>query len=634
MKKFIFIFVVFAITNLFADSIQLIKETAKPITKKYIGYFANKEEALDENLIVFVSYGEEYRPSGLDIIKYSFKIGDQTFPAYKSKISFSANVKDGIVNYGSNESLKFLYKVKPNMAYNLYFYENGSLKLIKEYKSSDIKSGKLNLHSALNLYENGSANAVVDKPTFVIIPANLAANIDSASKPKELDLKYVAVDGIPFDAQTENQFGPNSHSSMYGTPPGIVTVKNANGGLSIAWKESTKNILHLMELNSSLSLVNELKIKMKFPKFGGFAKDEDGNYFVLFAKDNKDGDFSSNVQLIKFNSRGQESGTYSLSIDRKNYDVMTPISAATCRVVYANGLVAVHMGKTQHKNKGDGLNHQSGILFVVDSKTMKFKKEHSTTWTASHSFDQRLIHDGETFVNLDLGDNFPRGFSIAKNLRAKVIFTYKTQHYPNQNRSNDNNTYSELGGLAVSDSGYVVLGSSEKSFDNKKTGTYLNESRNLFMLLVDKDFSSKATIKVDGKDQGNMVSPEVVISQGEPSKKIFYHDFGGGKNHQQRTGVIWLTNYTDKQNENVARPKLVKLSNDKFMAIYEKWKENSYDSTYYLMFNSQGAILKEPTKLGPFRLSRGDDVIEWNGKAVWITGQKSQKNLKIHVLEP
>ena len=79
---------------------------------------------------------------------------------------------------------------------------------------------------------------------------------------------------------------------------------------------------------------------------------------------------------------------------------------------------------------------------------------------------------------------------------------------------------------------------------------------------------------------------------------------------------------------------MVKLAEDKYLALWEKWTEDKYESTYYIIFNSEGKIIKNATMLGQFRINKGDDVIEWNGKALWVIGQRDFKTLKIHILSP
>lgn len=302
---------------------------------------------------------------------------------------------------------------------------------------------------------------------------------------------------------------------------------------------------------------------------------------------------------------------------------MKPIEAGTSRVVYGNGKVAVHLGKIQHKNKPDGLNHQSGILFIVNSDTMEFLKDESQTWTASHSFDQRMIFDGTDFVNLDLADAFPRGIQITKKKTGRLIFTYKAGKMYQK-------TFTELGNLISLPDGYLVLASSEKDFNPSNAEIYLNDSRNLFLLKVAKDFNE---VKVDQKTP-YVISKDVVISNGENSSEISFVDYSGKKFPQKRIGINWLTNFQKKESENALRPKLVQLEENKFLALFEKWTANSYLTTEYIEFNSDGKILHEAIDLGSARLNRKDDPVLINGNVVWVSGKKDRRELKVFVLRP
>ncbi|PKL29748.1 MAG: hypothetical protein CVV45_21050, partial [Spirochaetae bacterium HGW-Spirochaetae-10] len=378
------------------------------------------------------------------------------------------------------------------------------------------------------------------------------------------------------------------------------------------------------------------------PQFAGMTRDPEGNYYLLFTRQNKDGDFSPNVKLVRYSKDGVETGNFDLPIGRDGgFDVMR--QGYTARVLWADGRIAVHMGKTQHKNRGDGLNHQSAIFFVVDALQMTLLEKESMKATASHSFDQRMIFDGSHFVNLDLADNYPRGFHLTKNKKGKVIFTFKTKHsnvaatrggkrIPAGKWSNDNRTYSELGSLAPAPGGYLVLGASEKSLDNDTAESYLNESRNLFVVLADKDFGEKPVIDYKGKRQVNMVSPEVVISPGAASKIINFYTFGGDIQYQQRRGVVWLTDYSDSKKENAVKPRLVKSGEDRYTVIWEKWTDKDYVMTYGMEINSQGKVLSGPEELGALRINRGDDPVIFRDEMVWVTGNKAKKTLRIHRL--
>ncbi|WP_127532471.1 copper amine oxidase N-terminal domain-containing protein [Paenibacillus kobensis] len=449
--------------------------------------------------------------------------------------------------------------------------------------------------------------------------------------------------GTPYDASAADQIAPSSWSNNYGSAPEIITYVNPDQRITVAWDDEKE--VHISELTDSYSVAASLSFAKPYEMFGGMVKDDQGNYYVLYAKPNKDEDMSSNVKLVKFDKSGSQTGVYDLPTDNKTgFDVMTPISHAGSRLAYGNHQVAVHMGKTQHKNTSDGLNHQSGILFVVNTDAMTLDEEASMHWTASHSFDQRLIYDGHDFVLLDLADNYPRGFYLTKQQSGQVVFTFKTEHDNDPVNpagknlgaykwSNDNKTYSELGGLVQTDSGYIVLGSSEKTFDNNKTSDYLNESRNLFIVHVVQNFNEQSTEEYDGDSQWNIVSKHVVDSVGQDSPLNHFYDFNGGINYQKQVGVVWLTDFTDKNKENAVRPKLVKLESGKYAVVWEKWTADQYVSTQYMLIDDKGTIMKPVTDIGPLRLNRGDDITAVGNKLVRVTGDSMNNQLRVNVID-
>ena len=132
----------------------------------------------------------------------------------------------------------------------------------------------------------------------------------------------------------------------------------------------------------------------------------------------------------------------------------------------------------------------------------------------------------------------------------------------------------------------------------------------------------------------NVVSPQVVVSKGETTGVTGFHDFGGKWNAQQNRGVVWLTSFKDKENENVVRPKLARISENVFVALWELWGSKNYLTTQCLVFDSEGKILRDVTDLGPVRLSRGDDVVVLNGKVFWVTGSRHRQALRIHIFAP
>ncbi|HNI91255.1 MAG TPA: hypothetical protein PKX55_24110, partial [Leptospiraceae bacterium] len=558
----------YLVKNTAPSSSLMIEVSGPKILKEYIGYKDITEDITSE-ISVQVKYDDTYRAKSIEVQRYTITgFSQKEYSAFRIMAHFGENLKENINNY--DEFLKVLYKPAVNGDYSLYVIDDHKFKLMKSFKSKDLVGGKFHLDSALRFTKEGGAGVTVDKGIIALIPDSEILSIEKHSTPENLPIYTISVTGEPFDSWFEEQnISPDSHFEMTGTPPHIVNYTDGKK-LTVAWMESNGTKVHIQEFNESFEPLDEIVYNTNFPIFGGFTKDEKGNYFLVVAKNNLDGIFSPNIKLVKLDGRGKEVKSFSPLINREDFDVMKPIDAGTSRVVYGNGKVAVHLGKTQHKNKRDGLNHQSGILFVVNSETMEFLSGESQTWTASHSFDQRMIFDGKDFVNLDLADAFPRGIQITKKKTGRLIFTYKAGKMYQK-------TFTELGGLVSVSDGYLVLGASEKDFNPSNAEIYLNDSRNLFLLKVAKNFNE---VKVDSKSQ-YLISKDIVISDGENSPEISFVDYAGNKYPQKRVGVQWLTNFKKKESENVLRPKLIQLEEDRFLAVYEKWSANSYIRTEY-----------------------------------------------------
>lgn len=412
-----------------------------------------------------------------------------------------------------------------------------------------------------------------------------------------------------------------SPKGAYGTPPDAVQYVEPNETLTVCIN-NTSNV-NIFRLDKNYKVTRKLTIKKVFPLFCGFTGDGNGNYYILFGKANKEADKSKNLALRRYDYNGKLTG--SCDTGGSEYDVMVPLTSSTSRLTYVGGKIGIHMGRLYYKSS-DGLNHQGGVFIVVDTSVMK-TTDASIYQTAGHSFDQRTLFYNEDFLTLDLADNYPRGFSLQKDKISKVIFTYKT-YMPNEKSpyrnlpagkwSNDNNTYSDLGGVAADPRGYVVLGASEKTLDFKNSK---KDTRNLFMLLVDKDFH-----KIARDGETNEVSKKVVISKGEDSPRFSFYTFDGDLEKQKRTGVVWLTNYTDAAKNCVTAPKLVPMGYGNYAALWEDHGQK-YNSTYYLVFNSNGQIIKKVTSIGKTRLSPGDDAVYINGHVVWISSTDKGKRL-------
>jgi len=305
-------------------------------------------------------------------------------------------------------------------------------------------------------------------------------------------------------------------------------------------------------------------------------------------------------------------------------------------LAYANGKLGLMLGRTMHQSS-DGLNHQGGIAVVFDAATLALVRNHGQT--SGHSFENTLSVEGNAFVGIDLGDNYPRGVHLHrftdKRIDSSVVFAFKTEHgttavapdgrahpgYPQISTdkttyyqwSNDNATYSELGGVVADPGGYTVVFANEatggRALDNSRVGKSLNDPRNIGLVRVRHDFETS--------HHGSEVPDTLVLSKGASETGGFYA-FGGTWSKQRNTGVVWLTNYADIS-KNATRVKAVGVDG-KVLILWEQWSADRYASTFGMLVDPAGAVITPAIDLGAsVRLGRRDDVLV-DGKTIYLVG--------------
>jgi hypothetical protein len=284
------------------------------------------------------------------------------------------------------------------------------------------------------------------------------------------------------------------------------------------------------------------------------------------------------------------------------------------------GLVGLILPRTMHMS-GDGLRHQAAVAatFAPDLSGVK-RLGH----TSSHSFGNVLTANARgELIGIDLGDNYPRGVHLHKiraaGMASRVVFTYKTAHgrsarggspvYREISRdgrtfykwSNDNATYTELGGVVEGRASYTVIFATDRSpagkvLDNSRIGIR-DDPRDLAMLRVSTHFE-----KAPG---GDAVSDSVMagLPPGSTSETGGFYDFGGTWRNQRITGVIWLTNH--KSGEAAHAPQPAKRRDGSVLIVWEKTGGDGGPSLVAMAVHETGKVVMEPVRLGlDLRLNR------------------------------
>jgi len=298
----------------------------------------------------------------------------------------------------------------------------------------------------------------------------------------------------------------------------------------------------------------------------------------------------------------------------------------------AGNEIALHISRTMTVG-GDGLNHQGAICVLFDANTLNILNNHGQT--SGHSWgDSVQVLENNEFLGVDLGDNYPRGINLWKfnsqHIETKLVYAFKTCHgnkasspagksYPEYTKistgknkfykwSNDNRTYTELAAPGIhefSDSFAVYFVGECPALDNSNTKGYLNASRNIGFLKINKNL-------------------EKMVSFG-PKEQGGFFDFGGGWNEQKNEGIQWITTQTNK-NVNVSRLKSARVAKNKNVLLFEIWTASSFCYSAFIICDDDGNLTVPLTRLEyPFRLHKSDDIFVVNGKVVFFTGLPEKK---------
>ena len=441
-----------------------------------------------------------------------------------------------------------------------------------------------------------------------------------------LETKRVSELGSLFSNQ-EDSVGPRTWQARYGKAPEIVPVADGDGLAVLLQDQSSGAAAHVVHLAPSevgyaVDAVYEVE---SLGRIMGLALDEDGNYFVATGvdeDDDVDATYPPNdiprpdiVRLVKFDRSGCVLRETDVDMARREADpeaeiIVNPMVAGSSRLAYGAGhLLLVHSHNTEPDENIGGTRHQKAIATHFDAETGAVTRA-STMWV-SHSFDQRALFDGTGFVELHLGDAYPRTLTVGRYPASGRGVTRDLFHI--KGPEGDNNTFTRLGGIAQVDDpefGYLVLFSTERSAgfegDEEIRGT-----RDLALVRVRSDLE-----EVEGSviDRGPQTTEFAVVSSAK----------------EQTNHVRWLTDLGE--NRHVERPRIVAAGGGA-IALWEEWSMSGmmsrFEGVYALSLGADGEVADGPEQLpGAQHISRGDDAISVGGRALYVSG--SAEGLVLH----
>lgn len=506
--------------------------------------------------------------------------------------------------------------VPPRTSHELMECANGYLESIGSFDAKQAKSASAYFLTHLVL-EKSSDSAV-----FVIVP--------EAFLPKE-DRKPV----VSVAAQTDR--GPVTFRRDP-RPEGFPRFQSND----YFWKEAGRTVFyeHAAQAMRTVFVSNEGELtvehrsyegsarRFKMPVFHGFVssviRSSRGDYYYFT--------FSKEVEplasIVRTDSEGALLARVNLDTSEQQFDLLSLGGSTSSLAVNERSLFLI-------SSRGMHSRHQGAFAAVFDASTLALRKYFGQT--ASHSFANRALNDRGVFASLDLADNFPRGIRITKYSEsdkvARTIFTYKTKHNTGTKAglddgkprtpgqwSNDNNTYSQLGGFLSTPNGYLVAFAAEQSTDNAKARTSNNESRNVGVALVRKDFQNIPQTET-------IIPPKLLYTQGPVSPMFGFYDYVGRYERQQNRDIAWLTQYANLEKETARSVRAVELGESQYLVLWEEWETKGFKEVKAIVIDEFGNIQSQVMSLGSKIRISNDSWPQWLGSyLVWSYETKDSIN--------
>ncbi len=560
---------------------------------------------------------------------------------------------------GSHHAIYYQFPTQED--YTVYTFDGQSIKKVIEVNAAQIDPKQYTKLATLTISENKRPLIYVFTPSrqpltaYTELTPGVSAAQLSQTELGTLDQYRFTIQGIPFDTTRDYTAGPAAWENIYSHTRQFFSVQLASQ-IGVIWQDQVQQTIQLTKLSADLQAQQTVTLPNSRHELLAAATSDNAAtlYYLTIQGGGKDQNTDRSATLYKVDAQGKlllqtpldTAPTPPIGSARDALDISL-FEGNVAAMRYVNGLLGVMLGRRLHRRE-DGLQHQSGVALVYNAATLKLQKNFGQT--SGHSFENVLTtNQAGQFVGIDLGDNYPRGVNLHKfdgaQIQSKVVYTFKTEHgkttrspagitYPPYQEissngityykwSNDNQTYTELGGVLESAQGYTVVFAGEtgpggKALLNNRVGTQLNDPRNIGLVQVKPDFEKQA----------NFVLTQGITETGG------YYTFGGKWSPQMNSGIIWLTNYQNKEQENSSRLKSAQLPDGNILLLWEKWTAASYVNTYGMKVTPRGVKLTEPLELGPeVRLDRRDDPLVSGNKVYLVAGDKVEQQLVVIVLQ-
>lgn len=376
----------------------------------------------------------------------------------------------------------------------------------------------------------------------------------------------------------------HNYTSRWASTVNDYIVANADQTLSIL---TIGDALYIDTYDIDLKNITQKKVTLELPLWGGFYSGENYNYIVYGASNNEENNNKEIIRIVKYDKAFNRLD--SASITGGEAFTTVPFDAGSLRMAEYGDTLVVHTSRERYTTE-DGLNHQSQLTILLDTKTMKvtndlgrFQANH-----VSHSFNQYVLAEGNKHVLVDHGDAYPRSVVLQKGDGKNYT---EIDLFDIPGKVGANCTGVSVGGLESTKDHYVVA---INSIDHSLASEY----------------TSFNIVGID-KEQRDVILCTVP------------------KTHLTDSQVrqIELSDYSSS-NKTSSTPHLVKLSEDHLLVLWQEYDmTNPQDSVVrYVCVDNKGEKCTEVKTMNGATLSSCQPII--NGDSItWFVDYSGKRLL-------
>ena len=369
------------------------------------------------------------------------------------------------------------------------------------------------------------------------------------------------------------------YSSYYGSTTKSYLAQTADGGYQRAEYINDKIVVETYD--SKLNLVSSENVAAELPIFGGIYIGENYNYAVFGQMNKEESDECEVFRFVKYDKNWNRLAQCSV----KGANTYIPFDAGGLSMTETDGKLYIHTCHEMYQSD-DGYHHQANCSFVVNEEDMTLVDSYTGVMNlgegyVSHSFMQLIRTDGEYIYRVDLGDAYPRGiaFTMTKTGDKLQDPSLYGSLFTIDGNTGYNYTGYSLTGLELSEEYYLVAGLGVEKLNDDQKNIFISSSR-----------------------------------KAEPSGN--------------RT---WITNYVNGADVDVTTPKLVKITKNQFLLMWEEKASGKQNYTTKMMLMNADGSRTSKVYSAPLALSECQPICDTDGNVVWyVTDNGKPVMIKIN----